>query len=263
MGHSTHFSNAIVRQPGKSIAGGLRALDAGNPDHERFTDQHGRYIQALKEAGVHVDILPAWESFPDSVFIEDSALCLPEGAVTLRPGAETRTGESAVMADVLGPYFDDIRNVGEDGFIEGGDIMITESEIIVGLSKRTDAAGAGALQDCVRDWGWAVRILQTPPGVLHFKTACGLLDGETIVVTKAMATAGFFDAYKTLVLPEGEEAAANSIAVNDRMLIPDGLPRSAELIARAGFAVVQLDISEAAKVDGGLSCMSLRFTPTL
>jgi len=119
------------------------------------------------------------------------------------------------------------------------------------------------LQDCVRDWGWAVRILQTPPGVLHFKTACGLLDGETIVVTKAMATAGFFDAYKTLVLPEGEEAAANSIAVNDRMLIPDGLPRSAELIARAGFAVVQLDISEAAKVDGGLSCMSLRFTPTL
>ena len=136
MGHSTHFSNAIVRQPGKSIAGGLRALDAGNPDHERFTDQHGRYIQALKEAGVHVDILPAWESFPDSVFIEDSALCLPEGAVTLRPGAETRTGESAVMADVLGPYFDDVRNVGEDGFIEFSSILkpsIGEPNIIIPL----------------------------------------------------------------------------------------------------------------------------------
>jgi dimethylargininase len=263
MGHSTHFSNAIVRAPAESIAAGLRALDVGDPDPLTFADQHRRYVQALEGAGVHVDLLPAWEQFPDSVFIEDSALCLPEGAATLRPGAATRTGESAVMADVLGPYFDDIRNVGEDGFIEGGDIMITESEIIVGLSERTDAAGARALQDCVRDWGWVVRILQTPPDVLHFKTACGLLDGETIVVTKAMNTAGFFDAYKTIVLPEGEEAAANSIAVNDRMLIPDGFPGAAELIAGAGFSVVQLDISEAAKVDGGLSCMSLRFTPTV
>ncbi|MBC8269604.1 MAG: dimethylarginine dimethylaminohydrolase [Rhodospirillaceae bacterium] len=263
MGHSSHFSNAIVRLPGKSIAGGLRAHNVGDPDPARFVDQHGHYVQALEEAGVHVDILPAWEQFPDSVFIEDSALCLPAGAVILRPGATTRTGESAVMADVLSSYFGDVRSVGEDGFIEGGDIMVTESEIIVGLSERTDAAGAKALQDCLNDWGLAVRILQTQPGVLHFKTACGLVDDETIVATKSMAAAGFFNTYKTLVLPEGEEAAANAIAVNGKVLIPEGFPKTAELITRAGYSVVQVAISEAAKVDGGLSCMSLRFTPTL
>lgn len=263
MNRSTHFSRAIVRRPGQSIAGGLRGVDVGNPDPDLFVTQHEDYIEALQQAGVHVDVLDPWEQFPDSVFIEDTTLCLPQGAVVLRPGAASRTGESGAMTDVLEGYFDDVRTIAQGGFIEGGDILLTEREIIVGLSTRTDAAGAQALADCVGDWGLDVRILQTPPQILHFKTACGLLDEQTVVVTQTMAGSGFFDAYKMIVLPRGEEAAANAIAVNDRVFIPSGFPKTAEMIARAGFDVVQLDISEAAKVDGGLSCMSLRFTPTI
>ncbi|NQU58011.1 MAG: dimethylarginine dimethylaminohydrolase [Rhodospirillales bacterium] len=263
MGHSTHFTNAIVRSPGKSIAQGLRAVDMGNPDPDLFAAQHDGYIQALIEAGISVNILPPLEEFPDSVFIEDSALCLPSGAVVLRPGAATRTGESDVMAEILRSCFDDVRNIGEGGFIEGGDILVTEHEIIVGLSARTDAAGAEALQDCVAAWGGKVRILETPADILHFKTACGLLDEETILLTEALNRPGFFDAYRTLIIPEGEEAAANAIGVNGRVFISDGFPRTAEMLEKSGYSVIAIATGEAAKVDGGLSCMSLRFTPTL
>jgi len=263
MDRSTHFTNALVRSPGNSIAQGLRALDVGNPDPERFKAQHQAYTQALTGAGVKVDILPPLEEFPDSVFIEDSALCLPWGAVVLRPGATTRTGESSLMAEILKPFFGDVRTIGGDGFVDGGDILVTEREIIVGLSARTNAGGAEALQDCVATWGGKVRILETPPNILHFKTACGLLDEETILLTEGLNQPDFFDAYHTILIPEGEEAAANAIGVNGRVFISDGFPKTAELLEASGFSAIAIATSEAAKVDGGLSCMSLRFTPTL
>ncbi len=259
MSASCRFRRAIVRRPGQSIAGGLRAVDAGNPDPARFDAEHRAYIRALQQAGVAVEILPAREDFPDSVFVEDTALCLAAGAVILRPGAATRTGESRAMDKILEPWFDDLRRV-EAGFIEGGDILVTEKEIIVGLSARTDRAGAGRLRDLVSDWGYAVRILETPPAILHFKTACGLIDEETILLTGELAALNFFEGYRTLTVPRNEQAAANAIAVNGRVFVSAGYPETADLLAAAGYRVVALDTFEAAKVDGGLSCMSLRFS---
>lgn len=263
MSASYRFSHALVRTPGQSIAKGLRAGGGENPDPQHFQIEHRAYIRALEEAGVAVEVLPPLEEFPDSVFIEDAALCLPGGAVVLRPGAPTRTGEAAVVSEALEPHFGDVRTIGESGFIEGGDILVTDREIIVGLSARTDRAGAERLRDCVSDWGMTVRILETPPGVLHFKTACGLLDGETILITRRMADLGFFEGYRTLVIPEGEEAAANAIRVNDRVFVSVGSPKTAELLSGTGYHVIPLATGEAAKVDGGLSCMSLRFCPTI
>jgi len=260
MSASYRFSHALVRIPGESIAGGLRAEDSGNPDPERFRLQHKAYIRALEKAGVNVEVLPALENFPDSVFVEDSALCLPKGAVLMRPGAPSRTGEATLMQEHLEKYFDDVRTIGEAGFVDGGDILVSDSEIIIGLSERTGQPGAERLQACVADWGLSVRILETPPDVLHFKTACGLLDEETILATARMAASGFFDGYRTLVVPEGEEAAANVIRVNDRVFVSAGFPATAEMVASAGYCVVTLETGEAAKVDGGLSCMSLRFS---
>jgi dimethylargininase len=260
---SYHFAHAVVRRPSNSIAKGLRAADVGNPDPDQFDIQHRAYIAALEDAGVKVEILPAWESFPDSVFIEDSSLCLPKGAVVMRPGAPSRTGESAAMAAILENYFADVRTISGPGFIEGGDILVTDSEIIVGLSDRTDRAGVEELSACVADWGMVVRTLETPSDVLHFKTACGLLDAETILLTEQMAKADFFTNYRTLVIPKGEEAAANAIRVNERVFVSDGFPKTAEMLVKAGYRVIALDTGEAAKVDGGLSCMSLRFSPQI
>ncbi len=263
MNASYRFTNAIVRRPGQSIADGLRASGGPNPDPEIFGIQHRDYIRALEEAGVSVEILPAWEDFPDSVFIEDSALCLPRGAIVMRPGAPSRTGEADAMAAVLRPYFSDVRRLEGPGYVDGGDILVSNNEIIVGLSERTDRAGVEELAAKVSDWGMPVRVLETPPGVLHFKTACGLLDAETILVTAQLDAAGFFGDYKTLVIPAGEESAANAVRVNDTVFLSDGFPKTRNMLTSAGFRVVALDTGEAAKVDGGLSCMSLRFSPTV
>lgn len=235
-------------------------MDRGNPDPGRFRAEHEAYVRALEDAGVAVHVLPPLEAYPDSVFIEDSALCLPQGAVLMRPGAATRTGEAAATAPHLAGFYDEIRDIGETGSIDGGDVLTTEREIIVGLSARTDRAGAERLGDCVADWGHSVRILETPPGILHFKTGCGLLDEETVLATQEMAASGFFDGYRTLTVPDGEEPAANAVRINDRMFLSSGFPKTADMLNAAGYAVQPLETSQAALVDGGLSCMSLRFT---
>ncbi len=259
---ATHFTHAITRRPAQSIVAGLRAADTGNPDPDLFLDHHRAYVQALRAAGAVVIELAPLEAYPDCVFVEDTALCLKEGAIIMQPGAPTRHGEAAEMMPTLQLQFSDVRRI-EGGTIEGGDILLTDREILVGRSARTNAAGIADLRAKVADWGYQVRELQTPPGVLHFKTDCGLLDAQTILSTHRLARTGCFDGYKVLPVPVGEEAAANAVRFNDVVLLPAGFPKTQALLVDAGFNVVALPNTEAAKVDGGMSCLSLRFTPTI
>ena len=260
------FSHAITRAPGAGVARGLREIDTGAPDLALFQAHHAAYVAALRATGAEVTELAALDQFPDGVFVEDAALALPEGAVILRPGAPTRRGEAAAMAPILARFYGEVAAITgtnniEGGFIEGGDILVTEREILVGRSARTDAAGIAELTRLVAPWGYTVRELQTPPGVLHFKTDCSLLDEDTILATPRLAACGCFDGYRVIPTPEGEEAAANAIRFNDLVLVPAGFPRTAETLARAGYDVRQIPNSEAARLDGGMSCLSLRFTP--
>lgn len=259
------FTHAILRQPADSIVDGLRAVDTGAPDIDLFRRHHDAYRAALEAAGVATTVLPPLEEFPDSVFVEDAALCLPEGAVVMRPGAPTRLGEAVMIEPALRDAFADVRHLpslGDHGHgrIEGGDVLVTAREILVGRSARTNGAGIEALRETVRDWGYRVRELATPPDVLHFKTDCGLLDGETILTTRRLSAGGHLDGYRLIHVAEGEEAAANAVRVNDVVLLPAGFPRTADILDAAGYAVVALENSEAAKVDGGMSCLSLRFS---
>jgi dimethylargininase len=206
--------------------------------------------------------LDALEAFPDSVFVEDTALCLPEGAVIMRPGAPTRLGEAVEMAPHLALLYRDLRRIeGADSFIEGGDILTTETEVLIGRSARTNGAGIAELAATVADWGHKVREVFTPPGVLHFKTDCSLLDAETILSTERLAVSGCFADYKVIYTAPGEEACANAIRFNDIVLMPAGFPRTREKLVSAGYAVREIGNSECAKLDGGMSCLSLRFTP--
>ena len=258
-GLSYRFTDALLRLPASSVTEGLRAIDSGDPDITLFLSEHNDYANALQDAGVTTEILPSLPEFPDSVFIEDSALCLPKGAIALRPGAPSRTGESVVVNDTLKHYYENVETVADNGFIEGGDILLTDREILVGLSSRTDEAGFLNLKKIVEDWGYNIRMLQTPSGILHFKTACGILDGDTIFATRPMIDSGTLDGYQLIRVPEGEEAAANIIRVNNTVLVSDGYPKSAETISNAGYKVSIVPTSQAALLDGGLSCMSLRF----
>jgi dimethylargininase len=259
---SYRFTHAITRRPGHSITGGLRAVDTGAPDLATMLTHHAAYVAALRATGATVIELDPLDAYPDSVFVEDTALCLPEGAVVMRPGAPSRLGEAAEMAPHLRALYGQVLTIDGPGHIEGGDILMTETEILVGRSARTDAAGIAELARKIAPWGHSVREVHTPPGVLHFKTDCSLLDASTILATDRLAASGCFAGYKVIAVAEGEEAAANTIRFNDLVLMPAGFPKTAERIAKAGFTVREIGNSECAKLDGGMSCLSLRFTPT-
>lgn len=259
---SYRFSHAITRAPAASIIQGLRAVDTGNPDLALMQAHHVDYIEALRSTGAKVITLPALEAYPDSVFVEDTALCLPEGAVIMRPGAPSRLGEAAEMMPHLAALYSDLRRIeGPESYIEGGDILTTESEILVGRSARTNAAGISELADIVADWGYGLREVHTPPGVLHFKTDCALLDGDSVLSTERLAASRCFKGYRVVLVAEGEEAAANAIRFNDKVLFPAGFPKTRDRLLQAGYDVTEIGNSECAKLDGGMSCLSLRFTP--
>ncbi|MCP4319359.1 MAG: dimethylarginine dimethylaminohydrolase [Hyphomicrobiales bacterium] len=257
--HIYTFGHAITRRPATSIVDGLRAEDIGHPDLEQMLQDHAAYVSTLKSTGATVVELPPLDEFPDAVFIEDTALCLPQGAILMRPGAPSRLGEVDEIESALRTQFDIIRQIQGPGFIEGGDILVTDREILVGRSARTDAAGVAELESIVADWGHTLREVYTPQGVLHFKTDCSLLDAETVLSTRRLDASGCFEGYRVLCTASGEEAAANAIRFNGIVIMPAGFPRTAEMLANADYDLVEINNSECAKLDGGMSCLSLRF----
>ena len=263
MSFSYRFSHAITRKPSPAVVEGLRAVDIGAPDFALMARHHSDYIAALRATGATVIELDALPAYPDSVFVEDTALCLPQGAVVMRPGAPSRLGEAAEMAPHLAQLYGQVARISrEQSFIEGGDILVTEREVLVGRSARTNAAGIAELAEIVGGWGHSLREVFTPPGVLHFKTDCSLLDAETVLSTKRLAASGCFDGYRVIEVADGEEASANSIRFNDVVIAPAGFPKTRAKLEAAGFSVVEIGNSECAKLDGGMSCLSLRFSPS-
>ena len=255
------FTHAIARKPSARIVDGLRAVDTGTPDLRQFQQDHAHYVSLLASTGAEVSVLESLDEFPDSVFVEDAALCLPEVAIAMRPGAPSRVGEAAAMAPVLSGFYDDVISIVGPGFIDGGDILVSESEILVGRSARTDAAGIAELAQITSQWNYQVREVETPAGVLHFKTDCSLMDEETVLATRRLSDSGCFDGYRIISTAEGENAAANAIRFNELVIMPAGFPRTAEKLDAAGYAVREVGNTEAAKLDGGMSCLSLRFSP--
>ena len=256
--HATKFAHAVTLSPALSAVNGLRSEDRGAVDIDVMIKQHREYIDALKYAGADVTELKALAEFPDAQFVEDTALCLPGMAVMMRPGAASRKGEVAPMRDVLSGIFDIIEDITE-GSIEAGDILTTPTEILVGLSSRTNVEGAEQLQNILQHHGFSVRVFNTPPEVLHFKTDCSLIDDHCLLSTKRLASSGCFKDYAVLLVPEGEEEAANMIRYNDHIIMAEGFYKTENMLKEKGFNVLTVANSECAKIDGGMSCLSLRF----
>lgn len=256
------FNSAIVRKPSPSVVHGLRAEDRGNPDYEGVKSEHKTYVKALETAGLTVTVLPALEEFPDSIFVEDPALVFTEGAILLRPGSDSRRGETKEIAPALNELFDRVLELPQPGYADGGDILVTPGAVKIGLSARTDLAGANGLKEQLQKLGLKGEIVHTPKGVLHFKTACSLLDEETILVTRHMSGSGLFDGFRNMILPEGEEPAANALRINETVLISAKYKRTIDMLDKAGYSVVPIHTEEIEKIDAGLSCMSLRWFTT-
>ena len=253
-----HFNRALVRPPSRSVVDGLSATARDKPAFEGVAREHAAYVQALEAAGLTVETLPPLEAYPDSVFVEDTALVFSGAAIVLRPGAPTRRGEITEIAPTLERLFPRVMHLSE-GFVDGGDVLATPRGIFIGESARTDAQGARALTALLAEIGLEGIAVATPHDVLHLKSDCALLDAETILVTARLAATGIFKAFRLIVVPPDEEAAANAVRINDHVLLSESHPRTGEQLARAGYTTVPLPTREIAKIDAGLSCMSLRW----
>ena len=240
------------------MVNGLRANPGPQPDFAALLAEHAAYVAALRDAGLHVTVLPALEEFPDSIFVEDPALVFREAAVLLRPGAPSRTAEAPALSPTLETRFADVLHLSE-GFVDGGDILVTPQRVFIGLSARTDAAGAAALRGLLASIGLTGVIVQVPRGILHLKTDCALIDEETVIATETLAHAQILEGFDILLVPAAERAATNAVRVNDVVFVRADCPRTQEMLARRGLTVVALPVSEISKIDAGLSCMSLRW----
>jgi dimethylargininase len=252
------FTNAIVRSPSPSITDGLTSSNLGKPDYKRASEQHSEYTKTLEQLGLNVKVLPPDELFPDSTFIEDVALCTPRTAVITNPGAESRRGEINGMRMVLGEYYSLIEEIVMPGTIEAGDVMMVEDRYYIGISDRTNNEGADQM----------IRILQKNgltgfkvplKKMLHLKSGVSYLSNNLLLVCWEFKDEKHFTGFRRIEVDEEESYAANSLWINDSVLVPEGFPKTRKKIEDAGLQTITLDVSEFRKVDGGLSCLSLRF----
>lgn len=256
------FTQALVCHPARNFADGLTTIDAGTPNIDLALAQHAAYCDALARHGCALRALPADIRYPDSTFVEDTALILPGvAALIARPGASSRAGETAAIADALSPTFPRLSEIVAPGTLDAGDVCEAEHDVFIGISHRTNEDGARQLTAWLSTHGMrAVTVdIRNTLGILHLKSGVTALGEGRLLCIAALAQHSAFVDYEVIVVPEGEEYAANVVRVNDVVFVADGFPRTHELLRQAGYQLEILAMSEFAKMDGGLSCLSLRF----
>lgn len=253
------FTRAIVRKPCKNIVRGITRANLGKPDYNRALRQHAQYVQTLRDCGLEVIHLEASEEYPDSVFIEDIALLTSKVAVITNPGAPSRRGETAGIGKVLEQFYDEISAIQPPGTLDAGDVMMAGNHYFIGLSERTNRAGARQLEAILQKFGFTATLVGLE-NLLHLKTGVSYLEQNTMLVGPELKEADFLDGYRTIAVPLEESYAANCIWLNGTIIAPEGYPITLKKIADAGYdRIMTVDTSEFQKLDGGLSCLSLRF----
>ncbi|CAG9607859.1 dimethylarginine dimethylaminohydrolase family protein [Pseudoneobacillus rhizosphaerae] len=252
------FKNTIVKTPGESYIHGLTTSDLGKPDYEKALQQHNAYIEALKKCAVEVHVLASNPEFPDSTFVEDTAVLTPGFAVISNPGAISRNREIIEMDPVLKSYYEKTYSIQSPGTLDGGDVLQIDDHFYIGISERTNLEGAQQLKQILEGENYKASIIQLEK-FFHLKTGISYLGNQEIVVAGEFIDHPEFQSYKKIIVPAEEEYAANCIRVNDYVIIPAGFPKTKQKMNDAGYKTIELDVSEFRKLDGGLSCLSLRF----
>lgn len=252
------FNAAIVRAPSPTFVNGLTSAGLGKPDHEMALQQHRAYVAALRHCGLKVHELPPDDRFPDSTFVEDTAVLAPDLAILMNPGAPSRRGEVEAIAAELKRHIPRIERVQQPGFADGGDVMMVGSHFYIGLSTRTNREGAQQIIDILHAHGLSGSMLDAGEA-LHLKSECAYIEFNNLVATARMAARREFDGLDKLLVDENEAYAANCLWVNGTVLVAKGYPKLSARIRSLEYSVLELDMSEFQKLDGGLSCLSLRF----
>jgi dimethylargininase len=255
------FSKAIVRPPYENFADGLTSVDLGVPVFEIALAQHRAYCEALVRCGLSLIEVEPDPQYPDSTFVEDTAILTERCAVITRPGAPSRKGETRSMTETLSRHYDKLDHVQPPGTIDGGDVCQIENHFLIGISDRTNEAGAQQLSEHLEAAGFTsshINIRGTD-GLLHLKSGISYLGDNRVLVTDALVREKRLERYELVRVPKGEEYAANCIRVNDHVLFAACYPKLRAQLQALGYNLIEVEMSEFQKMDGGLSCLSLRF----
>jgi dimethylargininase len=251
------FTHAITRRPGKDLADGITTSDLGVPDYDRAVDQFDAYVQTLADCGVAVTVLDPLPGYPDAHFVEDTAVVTAEIAVITHPGAAARRGEVATVAAALKP-FRPTAWIHPPGTVDGGDVLMMGRHLYIGLSERTNRQGAEQLGQTLAEYGYTWSPIPVAAG-LHFKSSVNTVDEKTVLTTGDFADHPALADLDRIALPEREAYAGNTLLVNGRLIMPAGYPQTRIRLEGLGKPIIELDTSEFRKMDGGLTCLSLRF----
>ena len=251
------FNYAITRKPGKDFASGLTTANLGTPDYNLIIEQHHAYVGVLQSLGLEVEILQPLPEYPDAYFVEDVAIVTAEIAVIANPGAKERAGEAQYIEQILTQYRS-LARIQSPGTLDGGDVMQVGDHFYIGVSARTNEEGARQLGQILHQYGY--QCVNVPvSGGLHLKSDVSYIGQNTLLITKALAGSSAFVNYDKILVDKEEAYAANSVLINNRILMPKGFPRTKSKLIAARFDIIETETSEVQKMDGGLSCMSLRF----
>jgi dimethylargininase len=251
------YTTAITRKPSENFADGITTSDLGKPDFELMLSQHTVYVDRLKKLGLEVIVLEALHDYPDAHFVEDTAVVVPEIAIITRPGASGRRGEEVSIENELTKY-KKIEKIYAPGKVDGGDILIINKEVFIGISERTNLDGVKQLSDILKKFGYKSKNIQVYKG-LHLKSDVNYIGRNTLIVTENYFGNEAFKKYDKICVGANEAYAANSLLINNKLIIPKGFPETKSNLNYAGFNIIELDMSESQKMDGGLTCLSLRF----
>lgn len=253
------FKKAIARKPGRSLVSGITSAEGlGKPDYEKAILQHEAYVRALESCGIEVEVLEAKEDFPDSCFVEDVAVLFAEAAVITNPGAPSRNAEKELIVETIKKHYQRIERIEEPGRLEGGDIMQDGKTFYIGLSKRTNREGAMQLRSIVEKYGYEAKLVPVSE-VLHLKTGVTLFPDGFLLAGASFGNDAAFDGAKRHFVAEEEAYAANCLIANGKVIVPSGFPETLEVLKKRGYDIIETDMGEFRKIDGGLTCLSLRF----
>ena len=255
------FTRAIVRPPAATLAAGITSSRLGPPDLTLALEQHEAYCRALAGLGLSLVRLPPDPDFPDSTFVEDAAIVTSRSAILTRPGAASRAGEVAALGGVLCKWFPELAAITAPGTVDGGDVCEAGQQFFIGVSERTNAEGATQLGEWSARHGFSSSTIdiRAMPGMLHLKTGLSWLGDRRLLAGGEIAEYEALTEWEVVRVPEGEEYAANCIRVNNALLVAEGFPETSARLSELGYSLIPVAMSEFRKMDGGLSCLSVRW----
>ena len=249
------YAHAIVKKPGTNFADGITTETLGKPEYKEALRQHKLYCKALEKCGIKVIVLEPDLCYPDGCFVEDTAIITEKRAIITRPGDSTRRGEEKEIAEIISKY-KKVSYIKSPGTVDGGDILRIDNHFYIGLSKRTNQIGAKQLSVILLKDGYTSSTIQVEC-VLHLKTGVTYIGTNTLVVINELSDK--FKSFNIIKTDKEENYSANCLQINKFLLVPVGFPKTKQRISELGHKIIEVEMSEFRKMDGGLTCLSLLF----